>query len=270
MNAEIKATYKGYRKDNIKTNRGMIMAVKKCFSVIGYHNSGKTLLIESIIPELKTLGFSVSTIKHATHFELENDKANGDSERLFLAGSKMSIALSDTVTQIHTTPTRLRSAFSYINTDILIIEGFKGEAIPNIVRAKNTQDAKELINELTIATVTDNGETIEEGIPSFKPEQTKDIAELALERSFPPLPLLNCGHCKGGTCFNMASLILKGEGSLEDCVVLPSTIKLKINNTNIPLNPFVRQIISAVVTSLIGVLKDTPKDIKEVKLHMKL
>ncbi len=244
------------------------MAIKNCFSVVGNHNSGKTTLIEELIKELKTRNLSVSTIKHAVHFNF-NSSNKGDSERLFQAGSKTSIALFEDGTQLYTSPTKLRSALSYINSDILILEGFKGEAVPNIVRAKNTQDAKKLINELTIAIVTDEEGNLED-TPSFRPHQIREITEVALKHSFPPLPLLDCGHCKGGTCFKMASMILKGEGSIKDCVVLPSKVRLKVNNVSIPLNPFVEQIITSVVGSLVGILKDTTKEMKEIDLHIKL
>lgn len=62
-----------------------------CYPVVGicgYSNSGKTTLIESILPELKTMNIQTSVIKHCRH-HLEVDRAGKDSDRIFKSGGNI-------------------------------------------------------------------------------------------------------------------------------------------------------------------------------------
>ena len=55
-------------------------------SIVGYADSGKTTLIEKLVPELKKRGYRVGTIKHAVH-EPSLDTQGKDSWRHFNAGA---------------------------------------------------------------------------------------------------------------------------------------------------------------------------------------
>lgn len=62
-------------------------------SIVGYSNSGKTTLIEKMIPELKRRGFRVATIKHNRHgFEIDHE--GKDSWRHRRAGAGMTVLAS--------------------------------------------------------------------------------------------------------------------------------------------------------------------------------
>jgi len=55
-------------------------------SIVGKSNSGKTTLLEKLIPELKRRGYRVATVKHDTHgFEI--DRPGKDTWRLAQAGA---------------------------------------------------------------------------------------------------------------------------------------------------------------------------------------
>jgi molybdopterin-guanine dinucleotide biosynthesis protein B len=49
-------------------------------SVVGKSQSGKTTLIEKLIPELKKRGYRIGTVKHTFH-EFDMDKKGKDSWR---------------------------------------------------------------------------------------------------------------------------------------------------------------------------------------------
>ena len=49
------------REDSVKDDRQLI------FAISGYKNSGKTTLIENLIPILTEYGYKVATIKHDAH-----------------------------------------------------------------------------------------------------------------------------------------------------------------------------------------------------------
>jgi len=55
------------------------------FGICGWKNSGKTTLIESLIPHLIAQGLSLAVVKHDAH-GLEVDRRGKDSDRFFRAG----------------------------------------------------------------------------------------------------------------------------------------------------------------------------------------
>ena len=59
----------------------------KIYGVTGWKNSGKTGLVERLVSEFTTRGFSVSTIKHA-HHDFDVDRSGKDSYRHREAGAR--------------------------------------------------------------------------------------------------------------------------------------------------------------------------------------
>ena len=107
-------------------------------SFIGRSNSGKTTLIERVIPELVKAGYRVATVKHAGHgFDLDTE--GKDSWRHKRAGassvvvvSKGSLALfADVSDQLKVE--EVRDRFLDNSYDLIIAEGWKSEGYPKIV-----------------------------------------------------------------------------------------------------------------------------------------
>ncbi|MBX3332999.1 MAG: molybdopterin-guanine dinucleotide biosynthesis protein B [Nitrospira sp.] len=107
-------------------------------SFIGRSNSGKTTLIERVIPELVKAGYRVATVKHAGHgFDLDTE--GKDSWRHKRAGassvvvvSKGSLALfADVSDQLKVE--EVRDRFLDASYDLIIAEGWKSEGYPKIV-----------------------------------------------------------------------------------------------------------------------------------------
>ncbi len=107
-----------------------------CF--VGRSNSGKTTLIERVIPELVRAGYRVATVKHAGHgFDLDTE--GKDSWRHKRAGassvvivSKGSLALfADVSDQLLVEDVRNR--FLDDSYDLILAEGWKSEGYPKIV-----------------------------------------------------------------------------------------------------------------------------------------
>lgn len=107
-------------------------------SFIGRSNSGKTTLIERIIPELVRAGYRVATVKHAGHgFDLDTE--GKDSWRHKRAGassvvvvSKCSLAMFADVSE-HLKVEEIRDRFLDASYDLIIAEGWKSESYPKIV-----------------------------------------------------------------------------------------------------------------------------------------
>jgi len=146
--------------------------------IVGRSQTGKTTLIEKLIPVLKGRGYRIGTIKHSHHiFEL--DKTGKDSWRHREAGAETVIIASPgkiaMVKNDHEgTLDGLHNFFS--DLDLLITEGYKGEEKPKIevVRAARHQQALLADDVNLIAVVTDAQMSIK--VPVFGME---DIAQLA-------------------------------------------------------------------------------------------
>jgi molybdopterin-guanine dinucleotide biosynthesis protein MobB len=69
-------------------------------SIIGKSNSGKTILIERLVQELKSRNYRVATIKHIPH-EINFDDPGKDSWRHIQAGSEATaVSSSDKIVLI--------------------------------------------------------------------------------------------------------------------------------------------------------------------------
>jgi molybdopterin-guanine dinucleotide biosynthesis protein B len=103
-------------------------------SIVGRSESGKTTLIEKLIPELRRRGYRIGTIKH-THHAIEIDRTGKDSTRHRSAGAQtVMLASPGQIVMIKNTDSQaLDSLIRYFeDVDLLITEGYKREKTPKI------------------------------------------------------------------------------------------------------------------------------------------
>lgn len=107
-----------------------------CIGFIGYSNSGKTTLIERLIPLFRARGVRVSAIKNA-HHGFDMDRPGKDSFRYREAGAGQVLIATGLrwalLTETAARPATLDELVSELAPcDLVIIEGFKSEG--NIAR----------------------------------------------------------------------------------------------------------------------------------------
>lgn len=149
-------------------------------SIVGQGKSGKTTLIEKIIPEFKSRGYRVATVKH-THQELELDTPGKDSWRYAQAGSDAvfistpkNLALIESLEQNASIKDIVRLMGA--DFDLLIVEGFHDAHVPKIeVHRKETGKELRCKPEELRAIVTDENVDIE--LPQFKLDDATGIAD---------------------------------------------------------------------------------------------
>ncbi|MBK6598463.1 MAG: molybdopterin-guanine dinucleotide biosynthesis protein B [Proteobacteria bacterium] len=104
----------------------------RVLAIVGHHNSGKTSLIERLIPALRARGLSVSTLKHTHHKNPSVDSIGKDSQRHALAGADEVLLASDeswTLLRHSRTPASPVQLLSELRAvDIVLIEGYKALA----------------------------------------------------------------------------------------------------------------------------------------------
>jgi molybdopterin-guanine dinucleotide biosynthesis protein B len=101
-------------------------------AIVGKSDSGKTTLIESLLPELRLLGLRVGTVKHDVHgFEI--DTPGKDSWRHGRAGAEVymiagpdKLACVRALSRELTLPEIARRYFA--DVDLVVAEGYKREA----------------------------------------------------------------------------------------------------------------------------------------------
>jgi molybdopterin-guanine dinucleotide biosynthesis protein B len=109
----------------------------KVFGIAGWSNSGKTTLIERLLPLLIERGLSVSIVKHA-HEKFDIDKPGKDSFRFREAGSHEVLISSPTrwaLMHEHrgANESELPELLSHLSDcDLVLVEGFKRDPIAKL------------------------------------------------------------------------------------------------------------------------------------------
>jgi molybdopterin-guanine dinucleotide biosynthesis protein B len=105
-------------------------------SIVGKSNSGKTTLIERLIPALKDRGYRVATIKHNRHgFDIDHE--GKDSWRHRHAGAAATVIASPRVVALMEDAEKEYDISELVdrylhNADIILVEGFKQNPFPKI------------------------------------------------------------------------------------------------------------------------------------------
>ena len=105
-----------------------------------WSGTGKTTLLEKLIPLLKAKGLRVAVIKHA-HHDFDIDRPGKDSHRLRHAGASQMLVASRKrwALMVETDDDRaepqldeLLAVLDQDKLDLILVEGFKHEAFPRI------------------------------------------------------------------------------------------------------------------------------------------
>lgn len=143
------------------------------FAISGVKNSGKTTLIEKLVPVLTGRGLRVAVIKHDGH-DFTADVPGTDSYRYQAAGAYGSAVFSASKylivkKQPDTSTESLIAAFP--EADIILLEGFKYSIYPKaeLVRAGNS------------SVCVCDPKTVRAIISDFEPEHEREIPVLAFD-----------------------------------------------------------------------------------------
>ncbi len=157
------------------------------FIFVGHSNSGKTTLVEKLLPELTRRGKRVATIKHA-HHKVELDNEGKDSWRYKQAGAVMSMLVTTTALQLvadaveRREPQQLAERFLG-EADLVLAEGFSHAPGPKIeiMRRACGKPPRCGIEDGLIAIVTDCPEVFPE-LPHFALDDVAGLADFILAR----------------------------------------------------------------------------------------
>ncbi|MBN2373525.1 molybdopterin-guanine dinucleotide biosynthesis protein B [bacterium] len=156
-------------------------------SIVGKSDSGKTTLLEKLLPEIRKRGYRVGTIKHHAHgFDLDHE--GKDSWRHKRAGSQAvalsspaGFALIKDLEQELTIDEIVENCLA--DMDIVLTEGYKKEGKPKIEIFRKDGPHKDILckdDKTLIAMVTDMEMRIP--VPCFGLEDTVQLADFLEKR----------------------------------------------------------------------------------------
>jgi molybdopterin-guanine dinucleotide biosynthesis protein B len=163
-----------------------MMNIVPVISIVGKSESGKTTLIEKLIPELKKRGYRVATLKHAQEIELVEGK---DDSRHLAAGAELAAVVSEHETFFRKPSSKksaLEDALRLIGNDydLVLCEGFKNSSNPKIEvhRTGNGLPLEDLTS--VVAIVTD--EPLGTKVRQFSSNDIMGLADLIEEGFIKP------------------------------------------------------------------------------------
>lgn len=170
----------------LSRERNLFMSVP-ILSFVGRSNSGKTTLIERVIPELVRAGYKVATVKHAGHgFDLDTE--GKDSWRHKQAGassvviiSKSSLAMFADVSD-HMNVEDVRERYLDASYDLILAEGWRSEGYPKIVVVRDQIGEVPVSQDGLLAVVSNK--PVETSVPLLDPDDVAGVAALII-RYFP-------------------------------------------------------------------------------------
>ena len=154
------------------------MKEQMILAVSGIKNSGKTTLLEKLIPVLCRHGFRCAVIKHDGH-GFAPEREGTDTHRLLSAGAYGTAVFDGEKYQAvkYESVSEAELIRLFPEADFLFLEGFKHSAWPKIeiVRKENSRESV-CDAETLIALVTDSEVSIP-GVRTFAMEDAEAIAE---------------------------------------------------------------------------------------------
>lgn len=158
------------------------MASIPAIAFAAYSGTGKTTLIEKLIPILKRKGIRLAVIKHDGH-RFEIDHEGKDSWRFTQAGAGVTIISSaEQTAYVEQGELSLERLLGMVhNADLILVEGYKNQALPQIGMARR-ETGKGFTADINrfIALVTDL--EVKTDVPCFGLEDVEEIAKFIMER----------------------------------------------------------------------------------------
>lgn len=251
----------------------------KIVAVVGGKHSGKTTVIENLVPQLVSRGYRVGIVKEMVRIPTLDTPAT-ETARYTQAGAKIIVAVprSETVVFIKKR-LKINEILPFLqDLDYAILEGFEAEqTIPKIIAAKNHQEIADFSDGLAIAIsglIMDSKDEMEKasklGIPMFSSmNQAEKIADIVENKAFDKLPELpHCSECGYASCYELAKAIVKGNAKTKCPLFSKTDLTIEVNGNKIPLKEFPTKIIWNMLSSMVSSL-DGVENVKQIKIEAK-
>ena len=157
-------------------------------SIVGYKKSGKTTLIEQMIPLLKSKGVPFGILKY-TGEGLPEERKGRDTAKFRAAGAETVGLCEDDHFSLFKAgghpalPLDRLAAFFFPEADLVLTEGFKKQGFPKIALLSEGQEENLLAEIQGVVLATVGPKPFREDLPHFQPGEAERIVEM-LEKRF--------------------------------------------------------------------------------------
>jgi molybdopterin-guanine dinucleotide biosynthesis protein B len=196
-------------------------------SIVGKSDSGKTTLIEKLVPQLTRRGYRVATVKHDIH-GFEVDREGKDSWRHKQAGahtvvisSPHKVALIRDVEK-DLTLDEIREKLIQ-DVDLILSEGYKKDVQPKIEVFRKEKHKKLLCTKKDNLVAIVSNQKFNVGVPCFHLEDTKGLSDF------------------------IGKMFLTSKKEKE--------VSLKVDGKPISITPFVRDFLTGTIRGMLSALK---------------
>jgi len=154
-----------------------------------FSGTGKTTLLKQLIPLLNKKGINIGIIKH-THHDIELDHPGKDSYELRHAGAQQTLLagpnrwslITETPEQNEPILNELLQHLDQQRLDLILVEGFRDEAIPKIELHRTVLQKSFLFTDDNniIAIASDDPASIKTTLPVLDINKPADIVEFIM------------------------------------------------------------------------------------------
>ncbi|BEI23167.1 bifunctional molybdopterin-guanine dinucleotide biosynthesis adaptor protein MobB/molybdopterin molybdotransferase MoeA [Vibrio fluvialis] len=223
-----------------------------------YSGTGKTTLLEALVPKLTAAGLRLGILKHA-HHNFDVDKPGKDSYRLRKAGASQMLIASRNRFALMTETPDAEAEFDYLlqrfdaqQLDVILVEGCKNIAFPKIElhRAEVGKPWLYPNDDNIIAIAAD--ETVESSLPQMNINDLDAIAKFVLDyvgKAGKPLES-KTGKAETGSCDTLSPAFLSVEQGRQNIL---DAVKVLTESESVAVNEGYQRVLSAAVTSPINV-----------------
>ena len=196
-------------------------------SIVGKSDSGKTTLIEKLVPEFVRRGYRVATVKHDVH-GFDVDREGKDSWRHKKAGAHTVVISSPlkvaVIRDVDHDAELVEIRNRYIrDVDIILSEGFKRNNQPKIEVFRKEMHRELLCTREDHLLAIASNQSFDIGVPCFDINDAPGLIDLIEEK------------------------ILRGKKN--------DSVFLRVNGTEVPLSSFVQDSIKGTVRGMVSSLK---------------
>ncbi|MGC8975430.1 MAG: molybdopterin-guanine dinucleotide biosynthesis protein MobB [Thermoprotei archaeon] len=235
---------------------------------------GKTSLATRVVSNLVSRGYVVGVVKHSSH---DVDVIGKDSNRYVGAGAKEVLVSSRGVGVVFYSEwvDDLGYSLRYLNTPIVVVEGFKESSVGDtIVIVNDLREFQELSKTVRniVAVVSEDNEVrfeLSKSLEVFKRGDVGPVTDFVEARLLSFLenqtPKTNCGYCGYETC--RAFVKAYAMGKTFWCPA-SSDVGLLVNDVPVLLNPFVKNLLRSVIEGFISSLKGVNMNKKEIVIKI--
>jgi len=223
-----------------------------------YSGTGKTTLLEALVPKLTAAGLRLGILKHA-HHNFDVDKPGKDSYRLRKAGASQMLIASRNRFALMTETPDAEAEFDYLlqrfdaqQLDVILVEGCKNIAFPKIElhRAEVGKPWLHPNDDNIIAIAAD--ETVESSLPQMNINDLDAIAKFVLDyvgKAGEPLES-KTGKAETGSCDTLSPAFLSVEQGRQNIL---DAVQVLTESESVAVNVGYQRVLSAAVTSPINV-----------------